>query len=1161
MRFAELTLERYGRFQDCKLDFGSGGPKQGAPDLHLIQGANEAGKTTTLAAASDLLFGFGPSSPYNFLFDYPLLRVGAVLEDDGRRLACRRRKARTGSLVDAAEAPIDEGELLAMLRGQTREIFHAAFSLDHARLRKGGHAIVQAQDDLGRALFAAASGMVGVSDVLSALKGEADAIWAPRASGKRLYTAAEREWQAAAKLAREAQVRPKEWEDARRTLHDAEGELTGLTASRDELSQCQRELERLRRIGPAARRRAELRLALDARSGVAILSPQEEAAAAAALTLLDAAERDRATADRLLAELDAQAASLIPDEAVTAEAAPIDRFLQRGAEIDKARRDGAGLAAELAAQRTRRDELAAEFGSGSMAEVPSRLLVAELREVAVRFEAETASVRTLRRSIEDLEARAAPVRARLADAVVSEDLQRIVAVTDEARALGADFDQRCAQQVRLADRAEADASFALQQLAPWTGGPDALASLPWISDPEIEAARTELTRALDAARAADAEAVRLGQESERIDLDRDALAGSGQAIPAEDVHAARSARDALWCALRDHLRGAAPLGDPGAASLGLDQAIADADGLADRRFLLAEASGRLTALATRAREVGVRTAQARADLERALATAEAARQAWAHRLNDAGLPCLEPLRLRAWLQSRADATALWTEAARLRVQADLELQRRADVRRRLADRVAARGPAEIGDLAAALSPLLVEVEQLRRDGEAKAKSFGDDKSMLRGIEQEIGGLCRRLASAETGLADLTGEWERRCAAISLTLAIVSAAPRLGMYEQMRSLIDATAELQRRIDAIADDDRRFDKDVRELATRLGVDADPPAASTMETLKKRLAAARAVASSLAEIGAARSRRDGECRDAAARRNAALAGLAPAMARTGAGDPTALPAAIEASQETRRLRHDLAASEREILAGGDGYALLDLIAAWEAQDPDQIASQAETLGADLQALNGRITEVADATGAARKAFAAYEAGPRAADAAADAEQARAEMDAQAEDYLLRRTQAVLLRWMMERYRERRQNPLLARAGDHFRTLTLGRYVDLRIDHDSEKPRLLGLCEDGATLVDVTAMSDGTTDQLFLALRLAAVEQSVAAGVRLPFLADDLFVNFDDGRANAGFRVLTELARSTQVLFFTHHAHLVELARDAAGGDSVSIRILSGN
>ncbi|KHA64290.1 hypothetical protein NI18_09895, partial [Sphingomonas sp. Ant20] len=186
------------------------------------------------------------------------------------------------------------------------------------------------------------------------------------------------------------------------------------------------------------------------------------------------------------------------------------------------------------------------------------------------------------------------------------------------------------------------------------------------------------------------------------------------------------------------------------------------------------------------------------------------------------------------------------------------------------------------------------------------------------------------------------------------------------------------------------------------------------------------------------------------------------------------------------------------------------------------------------------------------ARIAFAALDVhGDGAAAAAAEAEEARAEMGVQAEAYLLRRSQAVTLRWAVERHRRERQDPLLARAGGLFRRLTLGRYSDLRIDHDSSTPRLLGVTEDGSRAIDVDAMSDGTADQLFLALRLAAVEQSVEAGSRLPFLADDLFINFDDARARAGFEVLAELAGSTQILFFTHHAHLADLARDVVGAD----------
>jgi uncharacterized protein YhaN len=83
---------------------------------------------------------------------------------------------------------------------------------------------------------------------------------------------------------------------------------------------------------------------------------------------------------------------------------------------------------------------------------------------------------------------------------------------------------------------------------------------------------------------------------------------------------------------------------------------------------------------------------------------------------------------------------------------------------------------------------------------------------------------------------------------------------------------------------------------------------------------------------------------------------------------------------------------------------------------------------------------------------------------------------------------------------------------------------------------------------------MSDGTTDQLYFALRIAAIEDYLDHAEPMPFIADDLFINFDDKRAAAGFRVLNELGKKTQVLFFTHHEHLLDVARKTLGA-SVSM------
>lgn len=87
---------------------------------------------------------------------------------------------------------------------------------------------------------------------------------------------------------------------------------------------------------------------------------------------------------------------------------------------------------------------------------------------------------------------------------------------------------------------------------------------------------------------------------------------------------------------------------------------------------------------------------------------------------------------------------------------------------------------------------------------------------------------------------------------------------------------------------------------------------------------------------------------------------------------------------------------------------------------------------------------------------------------------------------------------------------------------------------------------------------MSTGTADQLYLALRVASVEDYLERASPLPFVADNLFTNFDDVRAAAGFNVLGQLAQRTQVLFFTHHRHLVDIAQATLGRQVSVISLL---
>jgi hypothetical protein len=79
---------------------------------------------------------------------------------------------------------------------------------------------------------------------------------------------------------------------------------------------------------------------------------------------------------------------------------------------------------------------------------------------------------------------------------------------------------------------------------------------------------------------------------------------------------------------------------------------------------------------------------------------------------------------------------------------------------------------------------------------------------------------------------------------------------------------------------------------------------------------------------------------------------------------------------------------------------------------------------------------------------------------------------------------------------------------------------------------------------------LSEGTADQLYLALRLAGIDQLQSERINrglptVPVVLDDILVTFDETRAGAAVTVLAELSARWQIILLTHHDHLVDLAR----------------
>ncbi len=87
---------------------------------------------------------------------------------------------------------------------------------------------------------------------------------------------------------------------------------------------------------------------------------------------------------------------------------------------------------------------------------------------------------------------------------------------------------------------------------------------------------------------------------------------------------------------------------------------------------------------------------------------------------------------------------------------------------------------------------------------------------------------------------------------------------------------------------------------------------------------------------------------------------------------------------------------------------------------------------------------------------------------------------------------------------------------------------------------------------------MSSGTRDQLYLALRLATLEYRLESHEPMPFIVDDILINFDDQRSRATLQALAKLAARNQVILFTHHRQIVDEAQNITDNDVVVVHTL---
>ncbi|PVX76334.1 ATP-binding protein [Paraburkholderia unamae] len=1145
MRLKQLDLIKYGKFTDTTLPF-----PHAAHDFHVIVGPNEAGKSTVRTAVSELLFGMRLQTPLDFLHNTPELRIGGALENGASEQRFHRARGRN-SLRTPQDDKLPDDFLAAFLDGASKEFFEQMFGLDHARLVEGGRSILDASDKLGQVLFESAAGVGSLGPVREELENRATELWAPRRSGS-AYAQSETQFTEATGELRAAQVRTRDWVEKKEALETIEQAIESLRTEQRGLESQRSRLERVRRLAPYLGELLLKQNALAELGHVIDLPPTAYADLLKAQADIAAERKVQEARQADLAGKEAARDAIEPDRAALSVAAEIDALDDLRGVCVKHPRELVVRETEIQGHLDAAFDAAAQLDwptdeAGLRAALPGALALKTvtnlLREHGVREQA----LATAREAHDELARKLAQLRDELARLPGIDVPYALQAALDIAR----EFRNSAIQESAL-EREFKDAQRALgeklEQLGQWRKPVEALRALDLPSVTRLAALQKEENERMGALAAAKEAAAQASDEIGRLDLEEKHFTQGNKVVTSAEVQAARTRRDSAWDDVKQariHLAEGAPA---------VDDAIRLADELIDAQLGTSQAAARLQTLRQQleaARENGLRKRAATGEREREL---DAFYAAWKRIADGAQLPGMPLADMAAWLANREAALAAQSECDRR--ASDLEARRASRAAAHAALLAALRVVSDVkeGD---ALASLIGAAEAFVQSAQKSAVQREGLQTQLRDAERADEAAQSRLATVQDTYEKWQTQWREALVQANLGARAATLAAAEGAVELANGVAAAISDTEaprNRIRAIRTQLQTLDADARWLAEALAPDwlasngGKSDGIELARRLASRLASARETAKSLAQAEAdvqvARTR----VADAAAAVAGAQARIEPILNLAGVDEIDAALPLAQRSDARRTLSNAIEAARDMLVREGDGLAQ-EAIAAEIAEQPiAEVPALLETVKQELETRGRILSERLQQQVTAAQAFDAINGQANAALAEAKRQEALSAMGEAAEQYLEAATASRLLKWATDRYRDQKQGPMLRRAGEIFSGLTLGEFARLVVDTERNPPALHARRGNGKS-VEVNGMSEGTRDQLFLALRIAALELQLQSKAALPFVADDLFINFDDERAKAGFEALRNLSAKTQVLFLTHHDHLLPLIREVFG------------
>ena len=1171
MIIERLDLRAFGRFTDISLDL-SAGPHR----FHIIYGPNESGKSTSLRAITSLLYGMTSRTSDNFVHEHKKMRVGGkLIGEHGDMLECFRRRGNKDTLRDADDKDaIPEAKMTEMLSGVDQETFSHRFGLSHDELVQGGAQIVEGDGDLGSILFAAGAGVSRLREIQSQLDVLCRKLFIPGGKNGTINQAI-RTLTDKKKELREAQIPPADFDQQKQRL---EQKRTAADKLREQIKEMVVDLSRLQALQkslPLIPKWNSINASLSEIAKTPLLDDAFTDRRRSVETDREIAISQQASLKTQLEQLRQQREVLDEDSPVLQREAEIEALLKKLGAREQADEDAGNLERTRANYERRMLELLGELqveidlaDDGDTAtkidEAVTKLRLgdpvrAHVNELARKYELLVGQRDDAAEEVDAITHRIADLLQQIdihGDPVDPDSLNQLIDSIGNPDTL---LESLTAQRAD-AERAKRACDVIHRRLTGFDGSVKQAAELELPPAMSIAQLTTQIDDAASELQTAKSKLDPLIAKREEVSR-RLTTQQSGQPLPTlESLEQARQTRDKrladlsgdktaskeAWAELRDLISVADQIGDT--IRLHHEQV--------SRRAM---DKATLDALSDEIQKVESKIAAATE------ACAVAQRQ-WRSMWELTGVVADNPPRMQQWVtdhQQLVQQVDQWDEERRRLSETQARIQS-ASARLRssigavsLAKAGVADDAAPSGDSLFAQEDSQVDLISLYEDALAVRRKLADAKIKHRDLETRLVDLRQNLPDAQSRLQSRQrqldawqSDWD---SATSSFAANVDRTPTvvLEMVSQIGDLCHQKRErdiLAKRIHSISVDEASYREKVLQLAKAVGMESSESAEthSIVRELIGQLRKEQASLSKRATIDQQMQETEQQLASATQHQSQCDIGLAKLCAEAMCDDAAQL---VETERRSRQRRELETAQENlqeqlRLLAGKETLEVF--VGKAEEQEPGLLDIEIEQCQHRVDDLNERLAEAQREVGALKHELERIDGGDRAAELNQSIQLLAGDLNRDAEEYARLRVAAMILRQSIDHYRNENQGPVLKYAQEIFSGLTCGEYHGLRVDYDAKgKLTLFGVRDPKDTDgVPANVMSTGTADALYLSLRLASLRHQMSHGAKIPLIVDDCLVQLDDVRAGAALSALSALSTETQVILFTHHQHLLDLA-----------------